>query len=510
MIVRNLKVFLWEREIGRLAWDERRKIGIFEFSRDFLSGELDPFPIVAPLGVSRNYPIAEGERADRTGSHLPPFIADSLPDSWGNSVFEYWRSANGIRGGEITPLDKLSFIGRRAMGALEFVPDSSPAKESEEVNLQKLIELSQRIFAERESVKILPGESLTAHSLIAVGMSAGGCQPKAILAINPETGEIRSGQIAGREGFEYCILKFGDAERSSAELEMAYYEMATAAGIEMAPCRLLDVEGKKHFLTRRFDREGGEKLHMQTLAALAPEATSYEDLLRVCRKLKLPEPTQTEGFRRLVFNILANNTDDHNKNFSFLMDRGGHWALAPAYDVTYIFNAGGFRSETDHCLFARGKLSGFTREDILGFAKDNGILRAESVIRQVVTAVSRFREFAQKHGVREQWTSAVETTISEHLRSWGFGQERSVSIRAGGTLYENIRIEQTYRGNFHLYATVEGKERKFVIGKNREEYALIRNTGISNLSEAQLAAMVKKYLDGAKTEKAPEMKLRRR
>lgn len=494
MTVNKLKVLLWEREIGRLIWDERRRLGLFEFSQDFLRGDLDPFPIAAPLAVARSYPIAEGARTDKSNCHLPSFIADSLPDSWGNQVFEHWRSHNGIRNNEITPLDKLSFIGKRAMGALEFLPEASPAKHSEAVNLQNLIELSQRLFSERDNAKILPEESLTVQSLMAVGTSAGGRQPKAILAVNPETGEIRSGQIAGRDGFEYYILKFGDAARSSAELEMTYYEMAVAAGIDMAPCRLLDVEGQKHFLTRRFDRRNGEKLHMQTLAAMDPEASSYEDLLRICRKLNLPEPAQTEIFRRLVFNVLANNTDDHNKNFSFLMDRSGRWSLAPAYDMTYIFNAAGFRSETDHCLFAQGKLSGFTKDDILAFAKSNGIPRAESVIRQVADAVSRFSEFARKYGVREQWISAVESTISAHLQSWGYKNQTVTDICIGGTVFGNVRIERAHKGNYHLYATVNGKERKFIIGKNREEYELIANTGIGNLSETQMTELVKKYL----------------
>lgn len=494
MTVNVLKVLLWSREVGRLYWDSRKGIGYFEYNPDFIHGNLDPFPLAAPIAQTRAHSVIAGERSDKFYSHLPSFIADSLPDSWGDQVFEFWRSHNGIRSSEISPLDKLSFIGKRAMGALEFIPETSNIKHSEAVNLQELVELSQRLFSERSNAIILPEEPITAQALIAVGTSAGGRQPKAILSVNPVTGKIRSGQIAGREGFEYYILKFGDAERSSAELEMAYYEMAVTAGIEMAQCSLLGIDGKKHFLTRRFDRVNGEKIHMQTLAAMDPDASSYEDLLRVCRKLHLPEPAQTEIFRRLVFNILANNTDDHNKNFSFLMDRSGKWSLAPAYDMTYIFNAAGFRSETDHCLFAQGKLSGFSKEDILEFAKSNGIPRAESVIREVVEAVSRFRDFAAKYGVHEQWINAVESTITSHLNSWGYGSRPMSNIRIGDTIFENTRIERAHKGNFHLYASVEGKEKKFIIGKNREEYKMIEDVGISNLTEAQMEAMVKKFL----------------
>lgn len=361
-----------------------------------------------------------GDRESKIYRKLPPFLADSLPDAWGSQVFECWRIENGIRSQEITPLDILAFIGKRGMGALEFEPETSGISDSENPNLQALAELAGRIFMERENVRIKPEEALTMQSLIAVGTSAGGRQPKAIIAVNPMTGEVRSGQIAGQEGFEYCILKFGDPDRSSAELEMAYYEMATAAGIEMMPCRIIEVEGKRHFLTRRFDRKGECRLHTQTLAALFPEADSYEKLLIVCRKMRLPELTQEEVFRRMVFNILANNTDDHNKNFSFLMDMEGKWSLAPAYDLTYIFNIGGYLPEETHCLMMRGKLSGHTKDDALTVAKDNGIRKTESIIQQVAEAVAQFRNFAKRNGVKEQWTSAVEATLNQHFEDWGF------------------------------------------------------------------------------------------
>ena len=356
---------LWNKEIGRLSWDGRKGISYFEFNPAVIGGELDPFPLIASTKSPASRRPIMGDKEMKLYRKLPPFLADSLPDAWGNQVFECWRIQNGIRNQEITPLEILSFIGKRGMGALEFIPESSGIKKSEQLNLKALTDLAQKIFTERENVKIMPDESLTMQSLIAVGTSAGGRQPKAIIAINPKTGEIRSGQIAGQKGFEYCILKFGDPSRSSAELEMAYYKMATAAGINMMPCELIEVEGQNHFITHRFDRDEERKLHMQTLAALYPEADSYEKLLMVCRKMRLPESTQEEVFRRMVFNILANNTDDHNKNFSFLMDENGHWQLSPAYDMTYIFNVGGFLPETMHCLMMQGKLQGQTLERTL-------------------------------------------------------------------------------------------------------------------------------------------------
>lgn len=496
MITSTLKVMLWGKEIGRLSWDGKRGVSYFEYSREFLGGSLDTFPLIASIASPASRRPIMGEKETRLYRKLPPFLADSLPDAWGNQVFECWRRESGIHNQEVTPLDALSFIGKRGMGALEFLPESSGMKGSDKLNLAGLTALAQRIFVERENVCIHPEESLTMQSLIAVGTSAGGRQPKAIIAMNPETGEIRSGQIAGQKGFEYYILKFGDAERSSAEFEMAYYEMAIAAGIDMMPCRLIDVEGNKHFITRRFDRDEERKLHMQTLAALYPDADSYETLLMVCRKMRLPESTQEEVFRRMVFNILANNTDDHNKNFSFLMDENGKWRLSPAYDMTYIFNVGGFLPETMHCLMMQGKLSGQTRDDALLLAKGNGIRKAEAIIRQVAEAVSKFRLFAEKHQVKERWIGAVESCIASHLESWGLNvaTKQNVSFVVNGKTYTDVYMEQAYKGNYHLYATSEGRQRKFVISKSKDEYPLIENVGVVNVDEKLLKALVSKYL----------------
>lgn len=495
MITRSLKIMLWGQELGRLSWDARKGISYFEFNPDMLGGELDPFPLIA----STKSPIARrpvmAEKETRLYRRLPPFLADSLPDAWGNQVFECWRMQNGIPSQEITPLEILSFIGKRGMGALEFIPETSGIHKSEQLNLKALVDLAQRVFVERENVSILPTESLTMQSLIAVGTSAGGRQPKAVIAIDSETGEIRSGQITGQEGYEYYILKFGDSDRSSAELEMAYYKMATAAGITMMPCKLTEVEGKKHFITYRFDRDGQQKLHMQTLAALYPEADSYEKLLMVCRKMRLPESTQEEVFRRMVFNILANNTDDHNKNFSFLMDPDGCWHLSPAYDMTFIFNTGGFLPENMHCLMMRGKLWGQTMEDALSLAQDNGIKKAASIIEDVATAILKFRSYAEECGVSPRWIGAIEDCLNNHLTAWGLSIcNHSPSFMIGDDVWKNVRIEQSYKGNYHLLCECQGKERKFVITRNREEYAEIEETGFANLSKEQLEKLIRKYI----------------
>ena len=406
-----------------------------------------------------------------------------------------WRQQSHLSNADITPLDKLSFIGKRGMGALEFLPEVSRGRKAEKIDIKSLASLAERIFTERENARILPEESITMQSLLTVGTSAGGRQPKAIVAINRKSGEIRSGQISGLDDFDYCLIKFGNSQYSSAELEMAYYELATRAGINMMPSELYEVDGNNHFMTQRFDRKDGKKIHTQTLAAISPEADSYEQLMTVCRKLHLPEADCSEVFRRMVFNILANNTDDHNKNFSFVMSEDGSWRLSPAYDITYIFDNGGFLPDEDHCMYIRAKLRNITRDDVIQFAKDHGIRRPDAMIREVANSLKQFRIVATKYGVAEQWTGRIETTIANHLRSWGELEEvtNTSEITINGHIVKNIRMEQAFKGNFHLLAEIDGHERKFVIGKNKEEFSLIESMGIANLPPEQLKDMVEKY-----------------
>lgn len=495
MTTKILRVMLWGREVGRLCIDPRRHLPYFEYNREWIESGLDISPLDASIKLPQNLRPIFGA-SEKIYQKLPPFLADSLPDAWGNALFEQWRLQQGIKHGEITSLDKLAFIGRRAMGALEFLPETSNFDPKEDINLKALIDLAQQIYTQRESVRIAPGQSLTMQALMAVGTSAGGRQPKAIIAINRETGEIRSGQVTASKGFEHCILKLGDKERSTAELEMTYYEMAKKAGIKMMPCWLLEVEGDKHFVTKRFDREGEKKLHMQTLAALYPEADSYERLLWVCRKMRLSELESEEVFRRMVFNILVNNTDDHNKNFSFLMDEQGRWRLSPAYDLTYIFNTGGFLPETRHCLMIRGKLDDITKDDVMELAAENGIRKAESIISEVGKAVLEFRAIAERNGVKEQWISAVEHTLNGNLASWGLANAKPENsyFEVDGHRIENARIEQQFKGNYHLLATIDGKERKYVIRKKTAEHEEISRTGITNLPDGFVKLLVSKFL----------------
>lgn len=346
-------------------------------------------------------------------------MADSLPDAWGNQLFDLWRQQNHLSNSDVNPLDKLSFIGRRGMGALEFQPEFARERRAEKIDMKSLADLAERIYSERENARIMPDESITMQSLLTVGTSAGGRQPKAIIAINRTTGEIRSGQLSALKDFDYYLLKFGNSRYCSAELEMTYFELATLAGIQMMPSHLYAVENNNHFVTKRFDRDGVRKIYTQTLAAICPDADSYEQLIAVCRKLHLPESDCQEVFRRMVFNVLANNTDDHNKNFSFLMDEDGCWRLAPAYDVTYIIDNGGFLPNEDHCLYIRSKLRNIVRDDVIQFARDNGIRRPDAIVREVAEALLHFRSVATKYHVSEAWMGRVETTIVGHLKAWG-------------------------------------------------------------------------------------------
>ena len=359
MTTSTLKIMLWDKEVGRLFWDTRRGISFFEYNPSFLRGSLDPFPLMASVKSAASHrPIMGDRETEESTASCLLFSPTRCPTPGATSCLSAgaYRAAFALR--DDPPLDILSFIGRRGMGALEFVPESSGISSSDKLNMRALTDLAQRIFLrarERKSSARGVADHAVAHSRGHLGLA--GAQPKAIIAIDPETGEIRSGQVAGRQGLAYCILKFGDTERSSAELEMAYHKMAKAAGISMMACETLEVEGRKHFVTRRFDREEGRKLHMQTLAALSPDADSYEQLLAVCRKMRLPESDQEEVFRRMVFNILANNTDDHNKNFSFLMDEKGHWRLAPAYDLNLYLQHRGLPAREDALPDDAGQVS---------------------------------------------------------------------------------------------------------------------------------------------------------
>lgn len=481
--MKTLIVKLWGKEIGRLAFLPNENLIQFAFNPK-LKNRPDFAPILCPVGKWNPLIPYLGER-NRLYHGLPPFIADSLPDSWGNSLFEKWMKKHKISIGDTSPLHKLTFIGKRGMGALEYEPSAEELEYSKDIGLNDLYECALKINDERESL-IEKVEDITFETLIAVGTSAGGRQMKAIVAINPSTGEIRSGQITGLKDFNYYIIKFEDSLLPSTEIEMAYYEMAKKSGIRMEDCRIISVDGKNHFLTKRFDRKNGEKIHMQTLAAIDPDVKTYDQLFLTCRKLGLSEKEISELFSRMVFNIMANNTDDHIKNFSFLMEKGGRWQLSPAYDLTFIFNQYATGPEFGQCLSLHGKFKNITKEDVLEFAEEFNICGAENRILKVADAIKEFPQLAEKYKIGEKWRFIIQHTLDTNLINWGFKQpekdnSKEISVKLGKEV-QNFNIKLNVKGNYVISFIIDGKAHKFHIRKKMKEYAELQKMDIYNLS----------------------------
>lgn len=408
-----LAIWLWNREVGRLYWDDSLSRAVFAYSPTFLRGNLDIAPLVASIHSPAALKPLLGSK-DKLYQGLPPFLADSLPDKWGNLVFENWRNTHHLRAKQITPVDKLSFIGNRGMGALEFRPAIPLEQQPADLPLADLYRLSLRIFTERTQVQILPEESLTMQSLYAVGTSAGGQHPKALIAINRTTNEIRSGQIEWGDDFDYYIIKF--AERNafpSTQVEYAFYLMAQDLGIDMMPSRLIEVDRALHFLTRRFDRQNGKRIHIQTLAAMSETAYSYEDLLMVARQLGISQEEQEQLFLRIIMNIWGGNVDDHTKNFAFMLSDDGLWHITPAYDVTFTTDLDGPAYFNRHELSLRGKTDHITYDDLLRFAQDNSIKRASAMLNRIADTLSRWQTYASQAAVPEPYASR----IAHHIHS---------------------------------------------------------------------------------------------
>ncbi|MCM1296380.1 MAG: type II toxin-antitoxin system HipA family toxin [Muribaculaceae bacterium] len=470
--MRFLKVFLWGTELGRLAYNPNSRQCNFTFNPALGAERPDVSPLLLPIKNWENHQIAFGDER-RIYQNLPPFIADSLPDSWGNTLFDQWVRKNRISSKDITPLYKLMFIGRRGMGALEFEPSAKDLEHPSKIDIKSLHELSLKIFNERQESGISPEDELTLQTLLSVGTSAGGRQIKAILAINPDTGEIKSGQVDGLKGFDYHLLKFEANDLPTSEIEIAFHEIASASGILMEECRLLEVEGQKHFLTKRFDRRNGEKIHMQTLAAINPECHSYEELFATCRHLALTELELEELFRRLVFNVMANNTDDHNKNFSFLLEEGGKWKLSPAYDMTFIFNRFGTDAQMERCLSVNGKIRDISKADLIEIGKENGIACPGKIIDQVADAVKLFPGLAEKYNIPSRWASIINRTLEKRLSDFGYPVSNSCHdeiVDSTHRRFSEIEIKTNGKGHYILSANIDGQNHRRFIRPNMELY----------------------------------------
>ncbi len=424
------EVKLWGRTIGAVSLGDTDEVSAFEYDRMFAQSGIEISPLMMPLS-DRVYHFPEISR--KTFHGLPGLVADSIPDSFGNALINAWLATQGRQPGSFNAIERLCYTGTRGMGALEFAPATGPkARRATEIQIDKLVDLASRILSDRNNLKASFADENKEQALtdiLRVGTSAGGARAKAVIAWNPATNEVRSGQIAAGDDFDYWLLKFDgvkgnkdkelDDPQGYGVIEYAYSKMAVDAGITMSECRLFEEQGRQHFMTRRFDRlAGGEKLHMQSLCAMVhfdfnlAGAYSYEQAFQVIRQLELPMSTIEEQYRRMVFNIIARNQDDHVKNIAFLMDKSGQWSLAPAFDVTYSFNPEGKWTST-HQMTMNGKRDNFTLDDFKVCAKTAVMKRgrAETIISEVREAVTRWTDYAEQAAVPAAWQEQIQRTL---------------------------------------------------------------------------------------------------
>lgn len=419
----NAEIKLWGTVIGAVSLDDQNRTADFEYNPSFVQSGIQLSPVVMPLkkGIYR-FPDLPYE----TYHGLPGLVSDSLPDKFGNSIIDVWLSKQGRLPESFNAVERLCYTGKRGMGALEYYPVIASENIDEKINVSELVELASMVLRNRKSLNIVLDECNKAEmntalsQIISVGTSAGGARAKAVIAWNPETNEVRSGQAENSKGFEHWLIKFSgvagnkDKEDEDREdfgiIEYTYYLMAKEAGINMSECRILDDGKNSHFMTKRFDRDDkGNKFHMQTLCAMAHMdfnqvgAYSYEQFFSVMNKIGIHHLDSVEAFKRMVFNIYAFNCDDHTKNISFLMDKQGQWKLSPAYDVSFAYNPNGLWTSS-HKMTVNGKRKNFTELDFENCAKFGNLSHREvkNAIADVKAAVSNWKIIAKNTGVSQR------------------------------------------------------------------------------------------------------------
>jgi len=425
------RVKIWGQYVGAVAWLEDQQYATFQYEPDFLKKEIDLAPVKMPIregGRVYSFPELRSKNSELdTFKGLPGLLADALPDKYGNQLINSYLAQNGRTSGSMNPVEKLCFIGSRGMGALEFEPtELKQYKRSFNVEIDSLVNVAQRILSERTlfDTNLTDDDEEAMMDILKIGTSAGGARPKAIIAFNEKTGEVKSGQTNTPKGFEQWLIKLdgvSDAQFGSTSgygrVEMAYYLMAKAAGIEMTESRLIEENDRAHFMTKRFDRFGGsEKYHVQTFCAMEHfdfndvGSFSYEQLFQTMRKLRLPYPEAEELFRRMVFNVLSRNCDDHTKNFAFRLKQGGKWELSPAYDVCHAYRPES-RWVSQHALSVNGKRYSITKGDFLVVAKSMNIKRGPKIIEEVDSVVRQWSSFASEVGVSKKLKLAIAKTL---------------------------------------------------------------------------------------------------
>jgi len=424
------EVRIWGSTIGAVALEDDHEIASFQYDPDFAQSGIEVAPLKMPLS-ERVYSFPALARESFHG--VPGLLADSLPDKFGNALIDVWLANQGRDSDSFNAIERLCYTGSRGMGALEFVPATGPQPAKDHrLQVAQLVTLASDILTHRDSLKTNFMETADAEvmkDILSVGTSAGGARAKAVIAWNRQTNEVRSGQTKVEEGFEQWLIKFDgvshnrDKEFSDpmgyGAIEYAYSKMAADCGIRMGECRLFEEGGRRHFMTGRFDRlaEGG-KLHMQSFAAMShldfnqAGAHSYEQAFDAMRRLSLPASATAQMYRRMVFNIVGRNQDDHVKNVAFLMDRSGHWSLAPAYDMTYSYQASG-KWTSSHQMTVNGKRDNFTMDDLQASGK-SALLKqgqAKKILNEIRQVISRWRDYADEVSVRPDQRDKIQKTL---------------------------------------------------------------------------------------------------
>ncbi len=428
-------VHIWGELAGAVAWDHRTGLASFEFDTAFKRNGWDLSPLKMPINSREDiFSFPELRKKPNTEldcfKGLPGMLADSLPDNYGNQLINRWLAEQGRPENSMNPVEKLCFIGTRGMGALEFEPATlSNAKKTFDVEVNSLVEIAQKMLTKRKQfeVNLQDQDEQAIRNILKIGTSAGGARPKAVIAYNEKTGKVKSGQANAPKGFEHWLIKLdgvSDVQLGESygygRVEYAYYLMAKECGIEMMPSKLLEENKRAHFMTKRFDRkESTTKYHIQTLCAIKHydyndvRSYSYEQLFQTMRELKLTYPEAEQMFRRMVFNVLSRNCDDHTKNFSFLLKKNQKWELAPAYDLCHSY-----RPDSDwvsqHSLSINGKRTGITRNDLLALAESVNIKKADNIIEQVQSVINKWPEYAESAHVEPKLRDAISITL-RHL-----------------------------------------------------------------------------------------------